>query len=480
MTLRDLFSKRKKKISFISIALLAVLLASGALSATIASGFTSTSSSVKTMSPLSSAYAKFSSSDPAITSSMTFGNGAAGKPNCVAAPAANPFNDAWGPGPDCGACPTPHQDGFPNQPTVACWSSSFTLPKSVDYYTTTSTSGQTCPCVVNYAIIGTNPQSSDKTTTVPVNMIPISVNFGGQAITLDGSSDVASTVTSPLFQTDSNYGMGGANLQFNDAMFRAQFWGTIQRTRHTGFNVVLGNPNVGSTFSTTLPANTAPVCTSTTTTAFGDGCGAVYDFCGATSCQLVGVIDPTYFELSILQPAVDSHTINPAALSIFLTSDIVLGDPLNIMNYCCIIGFHGWDQTGPSFNGQYFTFAWASYTDPNFNNDVFGVPITDINALSHEIGEWMSDPWTNNALPYAWSVNNQPQYGCSPILEVGDPLVGIVIPTNGYNPQDLAYYSWFAQQNPSIGFSLTGSSTQYDYLGALGNAPPDPNVCNTG
>jgi len=333
-------------------------------------------------------------------------------------------------------------------------------------------------------MIGTNPASTKKTTAIGVDLVPINVNFGVKVgSTFDGSSVVASTLNSPLFKANSNYGMGGAPTQYENAMFRAEFIGDLGGPNGASFNVLLGNPSTQSTFHFKMPSNTATVCTSSIYVQFHDGCGAVYNFCSTTgSCQLMAVIDPNYFQYVILQEAVDSVNINPAHLSIFLTSNIVLGDPLNIANYCCIIGFHGWDQTGQLLNGNYFTFTWASYTAPGFATDIFGTPtnpvyITDINALSHEIGEWMNDPWTNNALPYEWSVNNQPQYGCSPILEVGDPLVGVVIPINGYHPQDLAYFSWFAQQIPSIGF---GGATRYDYLGALGTSPPNPNICLTG
>src|SRR5256886_4358429 len=46
-----------------------------------------------------------------------------------------------------------------------------------------------------------------------------------------------------------------------------------------------------------------------------------------------------------------------------------------------------------------------------------------IHALSHEVSEWLNDPFVNNVVP-AWSVPFEPQYGCSNYLETGDPLVG--------------------------------------------------------
>ncbi|HLY27444.1 MAG TPA: hypothetical protein VKQ72_13960, partial [Aggregatilineales bacterium] len=43
----------------------------------------------------------------------------------------------------------------------------------------------------------------------------------------------------------------------------------------------------------------------------------------------------------------------------------------------------------------------------------------------------------------------EPQYGCTNLLETGDPLVGVGFVVNGYHPQDEAFYSWFARETPS-------------------------------
>jgi hypothetical protein len=74
--------------------------------------------------------------------------------------------------------------------------------------------------------------------------------------------------------------------------------------------------------------------------------------------------------------------------------------------------------------------------------------------MSHEIGEWMDDPLGDN--PTApWGHTGQVT-GCQSNLEVGDPLSGgplISVASGGftYHVQELAFFSWFYRQTPSIG-----------------------------
>jgi hypothetical protein len=70
-----------------------------------------------------------------------------------------------------------------------------------------------------------------------------------------------------------------------------------------------------------------------------------------------------------------------------------------------------------------------------------------------------------------WSVPSEPQYGCSDVLEAGDPLVGTEfnVSLNGrtYHPQDEAFLPWFSRTSPST--SLNGL---YTYLGTFTTYSP--------
>ena len=51
------------------------------------------------------------------------------------------------------------------------------------------------------------------------------------------------------------------------------------------------------------------------------------------------------------------------------------------------------------------------------------------------------------------------QYGCTNVLETGDPVVGIgweqPVGVNGpiYHPEDEVFKSWFARDNPSVAYA---------------------------
>ena len=84
--------------------------------------------------------------------------------------------------------------------------------------------------------------------------------------------------------------------------------------------------------------------------------------------------------------------------------------------------------------------------------------LQDIHALSHEVAEWLADPFGNNMVQ-PWAVPTAQQYGCTNVLETGDPVVGIgweqPVGVNGpiYHPEDEVFKSWFARDNPSVAYA---------------------------
>jgi hypothetical protein len=129
-----------------------------------------------------------------------------------------------------------------------------------------------------------------------------------------------------------------------------------------------------------------------------------------------------------------------------------------------VIGFHGASGAGHGNGNQPIqTFAWA----PWVSTPIFSEPsIVDVNPLSHEVSEWINDPFIVNRVPN-WSSPLAPQYGCVDALEVGDPLTGVSFTVNGYSLQDEAFKSWFAHDLPSVGIN-----GQYSYLGTFTSPAP--------
>ncbi len=242
---------------------------------------------------------------------------------------------------------------------------------------------------------------------------------------------------SPIFQSaDFNY--GGTNVgrtQTTDAFQRANFWKVIDRN---DYHVTLGPVTNFNPIMIDVPAASGLALA---TTSLGP----------PAFCAPMGIVDANLFDLIInntILPALAPHGVNHGTFPIFLLYNAVLsdGDPTDLNN-CCILGYHG---TGNNDSTQ-------TYSPMDFDSTgLFGISGLDTATASHEVGEWMDDPFGNNPTP-PWGHTGQVP-GCQGNLEVGDPLSGteaprIVMP-NGftYHLQELAFFSWFYSSR-SVGVS---------------------------
>lgn len=296
--------------------------------------------------------------------------------------------------------------------------------------------------VFTYTMVGSNPWVGSAVTRVATEIIPLALIFSSGA-TLDGASQLASTIASPIFRPfRSQVGF----TQYGDAIFRASFYSVVKSTSPT-WHVLLGEPSVLPTQTITVPAE------------------AGLEFMGSISGAPVGLVDMDWFSKQV-ETLIKTLDIDPRTLPIFLTYNTFLfsGSP----DKCCVIGFHSaLTSPGPGNTENVNTFIWASYSDRH----VFGAPLEDITALSHEVAEWYSDPLISNVVP-RW-VQPESSVCFSNLLEVGDALQAFAEPTfvvkSGdmeYHPQDVALFSWFAGQSPSIGFE-----GRYSYRGGKLLAP---------
>jgi hypothetical protein len=324
--------------------------------------------------------------------------------------------------------------------TIPTWSSSFTDP----------TNGQT----YDYTMVGTDPHAGGAiTTTIPTTIIPMKFRFEASADpnlhVLDGSDKVAQTIGSPVFQaadigaaanrtasaapappiSDPNRTVREPHdvTQLGDAIYRAQF-----HKSHSGYHVLLGQPSVQPKASFFVPATEGRIQI------------------GARSQSRIGLINYRWFTQQLKSVMKERH-ISPKVLPIFLVNNSFLY--IHNTANCCVLGYHG----AAVHKTQINTFMFASYSDPGIfaaNDGDKQSYIQDIHGLSHEVQEWYDDPFTNNFVN-PWLTPTAPQYGCTGILETGDPVVGYgfkVSMPNGtvYHPEDEVHFSWFARQDPSI------------------------------
>ena len=338
-----------------------------------------------------------------------------------------------------------------------------------------------------FNMVGADP-SLEKSTTITVDITPVNVVIAGQAF--NASDVVQPTLDSPLFtandyattplvtnstdgKTNNGFTTGGAlssgnaGVQLEDATMRSQF-----NKQGTGYHVLL-KPVVHPPVTIVVPSGKGTFLQTGRGVVAGD---VSYTWWGSRIQNMdntLGYVDPTH-------------------LPLYLTNNVMLYTGSNPAN-CCVIGFHGAGEvvghgTG-SGNGNgnqaVQTFAWGSYVTPGFFNPVTAWALQDIHALSHEISEWADDPFVNNKVQ-PWLTPTAPQYGCTGVMETGDPVVGIGFakgtntfeqgPTpNGtqvadgyYHPEDEVFMPWFMRLNPSPAQAVqSGTGGRYTLMGSL-------------
>jgi hypothetical protein len=360
-----------------------------------------------------------------------------------------------------------------------------------------------------FNMVGADPgncSGSACDVTVQADVQPLVVTVQGPAgpVTFDGRNVMAATLASPVFATNDygsttaataagnfpkapalirgaggtlSQGDAGSALQLEDATMRAQF----NKTGSSGYHVRL-SPNILPPVFISVPQDKGTLLKSGRRVVVAD----VDITWWATRIQsLLGQADPTH-------------------LPVYTTDGVLLHVGPNPLN-CCVIGFHGAGLvpgSSKAVNGSGHgsgsqpvqTFSWASYLTPGFYARANGGTdwaVQDIHPLSHEISEWADDPFVNNFVQ-PWLTPTAPQYGCTGVMETGDPVVGIGFAKgtnsfrqgpnpNGttsadgfYHPEDEVFLPWF-MRTPAIqaGTEPTQSNTggRYTLMGDLNPFP---------
>ena len=337
--------------------------------------------------------------------------------------------------------------GAPTQSTVQVQSlTTATTPTGLSFFTKnfTSLGGKQLP----FNIVGTDPSLGAHTTTIPTVIVPLKFIFANA--TLDGSNVVAAVQNSPIFLT-ADYNAGPVDLgvtQFGDAVQRAEFHNLPGFSPN--YHVLLGAPTVAPTVTFTVPP----------------GKGSAFALSGG---GFMGVVDTGYFQ-SRLSTLIPNYTADE--LPIFLTDNVFLADNGLIQN-CCIFGFHA-SQGPPIATAK--TWIYAAYTEVGtLNTTVF-----DVEALTHEVAEWLNDPFVGGGVNFIPPAILPGQGGaCIIDFETGDPLEAAVATftkvTNGttYHLQDEVLLPWYLHTTPS--FSANGWYTFQNTAATIPlvvNAPP--------
>jgi hypothetical protein len=292
-----------------------------------------------------------------------------------------------------------------------------------------------------------NPAKTIKTEIVPLRMVLPNGHVFDPTVadSCDAGANALTRTQNSAVVVGHAWTWGGTSIgsgQYVDAYQRANFWKYAQP----------GGINPGYAVNlavTTLPKVTINVPISTAAEGTS-GCGNGH-FGAAEVNWLDGYLQSTVI------PSLASSGVNASTFPIFLLHNFV--EYVGTTSNCCVLGFH--NAYTPSATSGVQTYAISQYN----NSGVFPVAFNDVATLTHEVAEWMDDPYVNNATR-PWGHIGQVS-GCQSNLENGDPLSGTSFTdTVGgftYHLQELAFFSWFYRQSPSIGvngwFSNQGTFT---------------------
>ncbi|MDQ2859250.1 MAG: hypothetical protein M3T55_00675 [Pseudomonadota bacterium] len=243
--------------------------------------------------------------------------------------------------------------------------------------------------------------------TVPAFIIPLKIVVAGQTFTTstvqpNGKTALKDTTASPIFKSNVDFKEAGVDLgktQYEDAYQRESFWPTV--LGNPGYHVLLGKPKVLPEVTLNVPSGSGSVGTE-----FG---------------VKVALVDINYMDGQLRSILAKNSQITADSVPVFEAYDTY-----ETSGGCCIGGYHSYNGTVP-----YMLFDYVTKVTP-------GAFSQDVSALSHEMGEWLDDPFTNNNSP------------CG-IYENGDPLereanyggYPYVVGTMTYNLQDLAQPPYF-------------------------------------
>ena len=312
-----------------------------------------------------------------------------------------------------------------------------------------------------YTMVGTDPKLGSKTTIIPTVIIPLRFVFpDGQVFDastdlVDGQTAVQGIINSPIFK-NYNFVLGGksvGNTQYGDAFQRANFWDSVS-VKAKDYHVLLGQPSV-------LPTQTIVV---------PDGLGT-YDVDFSTGLQLPSV-DRAFLadqSASILSAA----NVTPSQLPIVVWGKV---------DYGRASGYHA----TLTLNGnQRQTYIGTSY----HSQATRAGSLPDTYPLSHEIIEWLDDPFISNYTP-GWDIpyiSNKAQCDsryANDLLETGDPvevLTEAVVPLNGgaftYHVTEGMFIDFYTRARRSR--SINGQYSMFN-IGAQFGIPSAPSSPCTG
>jgi hypothetical protein len=329
----------------------------------------------------------------------------------------------------------------------------------------------------SYDMVGVNPATNDS-ATIAVDIVPINVTVLGR--TFSGSDVIPAVLASPIFKkgdfssttaASTSTGAKGPGGALSSGNQRVQL---LDATMRSQFN------KVGTEYHLKL----SPIVRRAVTIQVPDTFGVLRTSGGGITSARV---DATWFQPVVEGLTASLHYLQPHRLALFITNDVRLYGNHN-PTVCCVFGAHGTTNTtaeGNESEGRQSlqTFVWATWLTPGIANPATAWAVQDISSLSHEITEWAADPFeTNFVQPYGPPIAAAAMYGCSNLLETGDPTITLGFSAGlntfdqnpfsdgTYHPQDEAFLPWFMRTSPNHVSQRTQTNAtagRYTFMGDL-------------
>ena len=358
--------------------------------------------------------------------------------------------------------------------TVPHWHGSFTDPSNGVTY--------------GFNMVGADP-STHQDVTIPVDVVPMNFVFeANNNYALNGSDIIGRVLGSPIFQNadwlsassvtgaiaadgtipvlpGGELSRGNTGVQYGDALMRSEF-NAIGTSYHVRLVPILH------------PAVTIDV-PQTQGSVFQNSRGVVYG------------MQAGKWRAGGFNEIAGQDGIDPTHLAMFVSNNVLVGNN----RACCALGVHFATQAVGRGNGDrnaqgnqpVQTGIYAAYLTPGTFSPAFDPELQDIAVFSHEVSEWLNDPFDNNFVNLWSSPDYTPFFGCGNVLETGDPTEDVLfaVPGNTYDtgpyadgswhPQDEMFLPWFARQSPNTTSQATQTPTtnggRYTFLGNLSPYP---------
>jgi hypothetical protein len=299
-----------------------------------------------------------------------------------------------------------------------------------------------------FTMIGNDPRLGG-TTVFPANISEVSLQLlnadGSVFTTVPFAPFEKLTLESPNFEP-LDY-RSGHNIEFGDAVHRAQFFNIMKNNWHT-----LLIPKVNNRVTITVPFTVnVQLANGTIITARSYFTGTAAD--GSTFVLMLSPLFNFFFSNIVVNEInLGNFTTNGLNTTMFPNTflfNLNVANP-NVPGGCCVLGFHTFFRDGVFPQSRWVT-QYASWISPG----LFGSGFEDVTALSHETAEAIANPFVSNPAPN-WQFPGEPANSkvCQANLEEGDPIevlpnatAAIEVKERGfkfiYHPQNIPLLQWF-------------------------------------